>query len=255
MDLQLLSSVRTQHSLSTVAASYGIRGDLAVPCYPSCAIGVPGATRPITFTQTKGHQPCLTASTAVPLTPRGTMPTPMCTEMCAEMDTPLRESDVHMESSYIRDLQPKSVHNTLTPSSKSLATVVPSATSTTDSLLKQPGIPCTEVCTDSKPRGMYNVMDPSPRSATHTHTATSEDLELSTDTTSITIVDEIKFTAASSSQLDLSAGHDTPVPEFQTGRVNAKQFPPRYYDINSLKIGTWKVRSLLLTFIFTYFQK
>lgn len=243
--------MRTQHSLSTVAASYGVRGDLTVPCYPSCAIEVPRATTPITFTQTKGYQPCLTTSTAVPLTPVCKMPTPMCT---AEIDTLLRESDVHMELCYTTDLQPKSMYNTLAPSSKSLAGVLPSATSTTDTLLKQPGIPCTEVPTDSKHRSSCSIVDPSPRIATRK--ASSEDLELSNDTTNITIVDEIKFTAASSSQLHLFAGDETHVPDFQTGRVNAKQFPPRYYDINSLKIGSWKVSSFLQEIIkYNGFQK
>ena len=31
------------------------------------------------------------------------------------------------------------------------------------------------------------------------------------------------------------------VPELQSGRVDAKKFRPRYYDIDSLEIGTWRV--------------
>ena len=31
------------------------------------------------------------------------------------------------------------------------------------------------------------------------------------------------------------------IPEFQSGKVDAKKFRPRYYDINSLEIGTWRV--------------
>lgn len=31
------------------------------------------------------------------------------------------------------------------------------------------------------------------------------------------------------------------VPQFQLGRVDAKKFPPRHYDIFFLEIGTWKV--------------
>lgn len=31
------------------------------------------------------------------------------------------------------------------------------------------------------------------------------------------------------------------VPELQSGRVDAKKFCPRYYDIDSLEIGTWRV--------------
>lgn len=34
------------------------------------------------------------------------------------------------------------------------------------------------------------------------------------------------------------------IPEFQSGKVDAKLFRPRYYDINSLEIGTWKVSYL-----------
>lgn len=33
----------------------------------------------------------------------------------------------------------------------------------------------------------------------------------------------------------------TAIPDFQTGRVDAKKFPPRYYELSSLEIGTWKV--------------
>ena len=31
------------------------------------------------------------------------------------------------------------------------------------------------------------------------------------------------------------------VPELQSGRVDAKKFRPRHYDIDSLEIGTWRV--------------
>ena len=31
------------------------------------------------------------------------------------------------------------------------------------------------------------------------------------------------------------------VPDFLPGRVNAKAFPPRHYNFNSLEIGSWKV--------------
>ena len=88
-------------------------------------------------------------------------------------------------------------------------------------------------------------MDPSPRSATHT--ASSRNLKLDSNDTTISttmIEDEMKLATASPSQLDLSAG-DRPVPDFQPGKVKAKQFPPRYYDINSLEIGTWKVSAFI----------
>ena len=31
------------------------------------------------------------------------------------------------------------------------------------------------------------------------------------------------------------------LPELQSGRVDAKKFRPRHYDIDSLEIGTWRV--------------
>ena len=31
------------------------------------------------------------------------------------------------------------------------------------------------------------------------------------------------------------------VPELQSGKVDAKKFRPRHYDIDSLEIGTWRV--------------
>ena len=50
------------------------------------------------------------------------------------------------------------------------------------------------------------------------------------------------------------------VPELQSGRVDAKKFRPRHYDINSLEIGTWRVSMplciirVLPDFILVYLQ-
>lgn len=77
----------------------------------------------------------------------------------------------------------------------------------------------------------------------HICASTSSGNQATTTSTSITGTHPKQTSVASSTP---HPEHVIKVPEFQQGRVDAKKFPPRHYDINSLEIGTWKVSLLLM---------
>ena len=230
-----------QFSLSTVTSSYNSRGQITIPCYPSCVTGEPRLTTPFSFTQTHGEQQCLQAvSASSSATPFSNIATLVST---SPMDTPLRQCEIHASCYTTTDSLPRSVvYNTNDPYPRSVKGTDSRATIAMDTL--QLGHCdlyaqyCTPPSTGFQPRSMYNSTATSVRSAAHT--TRSGHLGLPSSTTTLTGVSKkTPVTTETGSQHGLS--EVTRVLNFPSGRVDAKKFPPRYFDITSLEIGTWKV--------------
>ena len=111
-------------------------------------------------------------------------------------------------------------------SSTSVNGTPPSAALSTDTP-KQLMTQCAGTATDSTPTSIHNNTDlPRP-------TISSGELDQELDSKIIAGTENF-------SQLPESV-HVKHIPDFQTGKVDRRKFPPKHYDLYSLEIGTWKV--------------
>ena len=211
---------------STVTALESIRSQVAVPKNPPQAFGVPRVTTPLLYPRTQGEQSHLAKSATASATTFSIAPAKVSTLVKA-----MRQSEVLAPC-----FQPRSVHHAMSQSTRSGTGAVPGPSSAIDEPHTRPKTQCTVTSTDSQPRNVHNALD---LSLNIKYTINSGNPELSNSRASISPVNEKVPDTKTASELHQVEG--THVPDFQPGRVNAKKFRPRYYDLSSLEIGTWKV--------------
>ena len=185
-----LSSAGPSYEQSAVVGSFGALTGQTVPHvqYQPCTTEKQNRVLPLSFTQTKGGQPCSTnteVTTTSTATPLNSNSTPGSTQNLNSAS--LKQAHMHTESCATTNSQ---CVYTSTGSGNQATTI--SITETQPELVPVPGA------------------KPQPKQLT--------------ENTSV-------------------------IPEFQSGKVDAKLFRPRYYDINSLEIGAWKVSYLHNKFI------
>lgn len=219
-------------SLSTASAPYSIRGQVAVPQYPPCVAGDSRMTTPsLCFVPSQRELPFVAVTATASATSFSNIPTTPST-LVTDTSTVVH-SKIHAESHTAgsSDSQPGR-YPTVHPSVQSVPG--PSVPRTALVTVTPQSVICTQCSTAtlpvSQPRIVHNAMVTSPRSVA----TDSGNPGLSSNTVSVTVVNEKVPTSQNTSQLSR-------VPNFQPGRVDAKKFPPRYYDMSSLEIGTWKV--------------
>ena len=219
--------------LSTAVASYNIGSQVANPWHLPYINENVRVTMPFTSTQTRSENQFLS------VTARDSghnIPTSLST-CTSSVNSHLRLPEHYHTSSYtttVPELQPRNM---------SSATLLPRRA--TQPLARAPVITDTSLgvletfSQEAQPRSTHNTSVQFKHSYCREWIGQSRSNVITHFDQEVPVVKETDPGPADN-QTEVTA-----IPDFQTGRVDAKKFPPRYYELSSLEIGTWKVSCLI----------
>lgn len=225
---QSINRGQMQMCLSTAVASYNIGSQVANPWHLPYINENVRVTVPFTSTQTRSENQFLSVTAS---DSGHNIPTSLST-CTSSVNSHLRLPEHYHTSSYtttVPELQPRNM---------SSATLLPRHA--TQPLARAPVITDTSLgvletfSQEAQPRNTHNT------SVQFKHSYCREWIGKSRSNVVTHFDQEVPVVKETDPGPADNQTEVTAIPDFQTGRVDAKKFPPRYYELSSLEIGTWK---------------